>query len=521
MSARTSAGDAARVGRAGPGVPLGRRYDDLAAADPDRPAVTFLGETLTRREVAQRSGMLARLLLENGVSQDALVTIGLPNSTRFVLATLATWKAGATPQLVSCRLPDAERDQILALADPALVIEDSTVLPGLATTFDGTGRTREPPFVPQPASISWKAPTSGGSTGTPKLIVDGRPAVAATTDRLATLLRLGEGDTVLITGPLHHNAVFMAMATAVMQGAHVVVMAKFDAAEALRLVERHRVTWMYAVPTMMHRIWRLDREARDAFDVADLRTVYHFGAPCAPWLKREWIHWLGADAIWELYAGTEAQAATRIGGREWLERPGSVGRVISGNIKIISESGETAMPGEVGEVVMKPDAEGGSRYRYVGAVARDRDGWESLGDMGSMDEEGYLYLADRQTDMILSGGANIYPAEVEAALDLHPAVSSSCVIGLPDEDLGNRVHAIVELDGPLEEDELRRFLSARLVRYKIPRTFERVSEPLRDDAGKVRRSALRHARLEGSQLTTPQPGAVDEGQRDVRSTDTG
>ena len=145
---------------------------------------------------------------------------------------------------------------------------------------------------------------------------------------------------------------------------------------------------------------------------------------------------------------------------------------------------------------MLPSGGPGSTYRYIGASAKSRDGWESLGDMGRLDEDGYLYLGDRMQDMILSGGSNIYPAEVEAALQEHPAVRSCVVIGLPDDDLGNRVHAIVEADADaLDLDELRSFMGERLVRYKVPRTFELVTDSLRDDAGKVRRAALRAERL--------------------------
>ncbi|MEM6703645.1 MAG: acid--CoA ligase, partial [Acidobacteriota bacterium] len=148
-----------------------------------------------------------------------------------------------------------------------------------------------------------------------------------------------------------------------------------------------------------------------------------------------------------------------------------------------------------GEIFMMPETGPGSTYHYLGAEAKERDGWESVGDMGWMDEDGYLYLSDRQTDMILQGGANIYPAEIEAAIESHPAVRSSAVIGLPDEDLGNRVHGIVDAVEEVTEEELLEHLAERLVRYKIPRSVEFVSEPLRDDAGKVRRSALRAARL--------------------------
>jgi bile acid-coenzyme A ligase len=186
-----------------------------------------------------------------------------------------------------------------------------------------------------------------------------------------------------------------------------------------------------------------------------------------------------------------------ISGPEWLAHPGSVGRPTHGRrIRILDAEGRECPTGTLGEVFMMPPGGPGSTYRYVGAEATATgDGWESLGDLGWLDEEGYLYLADRKTDMILSGGANVYPAEVEAALEAHPAVRSSAVIGLPDGDLGQRIHALVDALRPVGEQELREHLARLLVRYKIPRSFEFVSEPLRDDAGKVRRSALREARL--------------------------
>jgi bile acid-coenzyme A ligase len=163
---------------------------------------------------------------------------------------------------------------------------------------------------------------------------------------------------------------------------------------------------------------------------------------------------------------------------------------------VLRGDGSECEPGEVGEIFMLPPGGQGSTYRYVGAEAKaTADGWETLGDLGTLDADGYLYVVDRRTDMIVTGGANVYPAEVEAALDAHPAVRSSCVVGLPDDDLGQRVHAIVDAPAPPGEAELREHLAKHLVRYKIPRSFEFVDEPLRDDAGKVRRSALREARL--------------------------
>jgi bile acid-coenzyme A ligase len=168
-------------------------------------------------------------------------------------------------------------------------------------------------------------------------------------------------------------------------------------------------------------------------------------------------------------------------------------------MRVAGPDGAELPPGEVGEIWMRPPPDR-TTYRYIGASARARDGWESLGDMGWFDADGYLYLSDRQADMILVGGANVYPAEVEAALDEHPAVLSSCVIGLPDEDYGNVVHAIVELapGAGVTDEDLKAHLAARLVGYKLPRTFERTDRPLRDEAGKVRRSALREERVPGA-----------------------
>ena len=274
-------------------------------------------------------------------------------------------------------------------------------------------------------------------------------------------------------------------------------MERFDASACLALIEKHRVDWVLFVPTMMQRIWKLPSEERDGCDLASLATVMCSGAPSPEWLKRAWIEWLGPEKIYEAYGGSERIGGTEISGAEWLEHPGSVGKPTGGRkLRILDPEGGELPPGEIGEVFMMPPGGQGSTYRYVGATATAIvDGWESLGDMGSVDEEGFLYLVDRKADMIVTGGANVYPAEVEAAIDSHEAVRSSVVIGLPDDDLGQRIHAIIDAPSGVRADALREHLAARLVRYKIPRSFEFVEEPLRDDAGKVRRSALRDDRI--------------------------
>ena len=469
----------------------------LAQKDPDRPAVTHEVSTVTRRELDLSTNRLARVYQDLGVEQDDFVTIALPNGIAFYEAAIATWKLGATPQPVSARLPFLERDAIIELADPALVVG---VEPGdhgdrqaLPVGYEADSAISDEPLADRTAK-HYKAMTSGGSTGRPKLIVSANSGEID--NEIESPMEMVADRAHLVPGPLYHNAPFAFSMGGLLRGNHVVVMTRFDAAEALRLIERHLVDYVVFVPTMMHRIYRLPPEQRDSFDLSSLRVMLHMAAPCPAWLKESWIEWLGAERIFELYGGTEAQGATWIVGDEWLEHRGSVGRPMEGSrMRILGEEGEELAAGEVGEVFIMPDEGPGSTYHYVGADARIRDGWESLGDIGWMDEEGYLYLHDRQTDMILCGGANIYPAEIEAALDAHPQVRSSAVIGLPDEDLGQRVHGIVYIEGKLTDDELREHLAERLVRYKVPRSFEYVDEPLRDDAGKVRRSALLKERV--------------------------
>jgi bile acid-coenzyme A ligase len=478
---------------------LGEALDRLAADDPDAPAVTCGDETITRAELRDRTDRLARAWARLGVTPGRLVTIGLPNGIAFVEATVAAWKLGATPQPVSHRLPRAELAGIIALADPALVVG---LDPGgdrawvASTAPDGVpGGVTAGADGPLPRAVppAWKALPSGGSTGRPKLIVADVAGVAERITPAAPHLHIQPGDTFLCTGPLYHNGPFLFGFLSLLTGGHMVVMERFDAAGSLRLVEHHRVTYYYAVPTMLSRLLHLPDEVRLGADLTSLRVVFHLAAPCPPHVKRAMIDWLGAERVVELYGGTEATASTVITGPEWLAHPGSVGRPVTGEIRIGAEDGTPLPTGEVGEVWMRSPQ--GRPYHYIGAEARVRGDWESLGDMGWMDADGYLYLADRRSDMILVGGSNVFPAEVEAALEEHEAVLSACVIGLPDADYGNVVHAIVETARPLDDDELLAHLRSRLVGYKLPRTFERSPTPLRDDAGKVRRPALRAERL--------------------------
>lgn len=453
-------------------------------------------------ELADRVLRRAHALRAQGVRQGDRVVLALPNHVQFHELTFALWKLGATPTVVSHRLPAEELRAIVALAEPRAIIAADE---GLARTFQalpmGFGRDHEDtsPLASVEAP-SWKAMTSGGSTGWPKLIVDAHPS----------RMSLGppglgmQADGVMLNpAPLYHNFPFAMSHVAMLHGMSVVGMPRFDASQFLALVERHKVHWVNLVPTMMQRVARLPEAERAARDMSSLRTVWHTAAPIPPTLKHLWIDWLGADRIWEMYGGTEGFATTQLNGSEWLAHPGSVGRALGCEVLIRGENGEALPPGEVGEIFMRrigadPASPG---YRYVGAEERRLpDGFESFGDFGWQDADGYLYIADRRTDLILSGGQNVYPAEVESALLAHPEVAEAIVIGLPDADLGARVHAIVrpEAGKAPRGDELITFAAGRLVAYKLPRSIEFTEQALRDEAGKARRSQLRAERLAGS-----------------------
>jgi bile acid-coenzyme A ligase len=466
-------------------MPIGAAIRWLAERDPGRPSITqapvpssdIPARTITRVELELHTNKLARTYERMGVKEGDFVTIGLPNRIEFFEACIAAWKLGAIPQPVSHRLPERERREIVELAKPALVVTE---------VIDADPDASDEPLLPDRTSPAMKAPTSGGSTGRPKIIVSGNPALADPEG--AGTFGAQPNGTQLVPGPMYHNGPFVFAMGGLMIGQHLVVMPRFDPSFALRYIDEYGVDFALLVPTMMTRMLKLPAEERERWSLDSLKGILHLAAPCPPHVKEGWIDWIGADKVWELYAGTEAQGVTIISGAEWLQHRGTIGKPAEGSMKVTDPDGNEVARGDVGEIWMKVGET--PTYRYIGAEARSRDGWESLGDMGWMDDDGYLYIADRRTDLILAGGANIYPAEVEAAIDEHPMVSSCAVIGLPDEDLGQRVHAIIETTGDVTDDELRAFLKDRLVQYKIPRTFERATTSLRDDAGKLRRSAL-------------------------------
>jgi bile acid-coenzyme A ligase len=477
---------------------------ELAGADPQRTVLTVGERSVSRGDLETQANQLARAYRDLGVGPGDRVIVALPNGVEHFAACHAIWKLGAIPVTTSPSLAAGEFAEIVALAGPRLVVgmegpEWRSVPPGFqADPSAGAGPLPAPPVAP-----AWRISTSGGSTGRPKLIV---PAQSGEIDpRFARRLRLLPDQVQLVCGPLCHSSPFGWATLGLGLGQHLVVLPKFSVSGSIEAIGQHRVSWMCLVPTMMLRIWQAI-DAGAPYDFSSLETVWHMAAPCPPWLKQRWIDLVGAPRLLEAYAGTEGLSMTVIDGTDWLAHPGSVGKPASGEIKVLRADLTAAGPGEHGEVYMRATP-GSATYRYIGATASTLPGgWETIGDFGHLDGDGYLYLTGRKSDMILVGGANIYPAEIEAVITQHPAVRSCAVVGLPDEDLGHLLHAVVEGSPGLHERDLREFLAQELSPGKHPRSYHIVDYPLRDDAGKLRRSQVLRdelARLRGTAAGVP------------------
>lgn len=483
----------------GEGLSYGRRIAQLAERHPAKPAIIFVWAdgaetTITWDEYNRESNRVARLLAEHGVDDQSMVAIGLPNCPEHYLAAAGAWKLGACVLPLSAALPQRERDGILEVSGARLVVADwEDVRPVLLRRAD-LARRREysdeplPDKVPDPGY----AMGSGGSTGRSKVIVIPRPWVYSSLG-LARRVGMRTGQVQLIAGRLYHNSPFGFSHHGLMDDHTLVVMEQFDAAQAVDLIERHRVQFGFLVPTIMRRILELPDIKRRGF--ASVEAFFHTAAPCPPWLKRAWIDLIGPERLWEAYGATEATGATVMRSDEWLEHPGSVGRPIECDLRILDENLQELPPGEVGEIFMRPKRADGPTYRYLGSppLKSTPDGFMSVGDLGWVDDQGYLFLADRRVDMIITGGANVFPAEVEAALSEHPQVMDVAVIGVPDEEWGRRVHAIVQPRDPARPpspEALDVHCRERLAPYKAPKSYEFVAALGRDPSGKMRRSAM-------------------------------
>lgn len=499
----------------------GARCAGHASSHPDKPAIIFVTKDASEIQVSwaeleAKSNQVARLLQDRGAHKGSVVIVALQTCLEHYYVSLGAWKIGACVLPLNAKLPNKERNGLLDLAAswrPTVVVGDWDVEGYTAITsdelskLDAYDRSSLPDIISKPG----RAIGSGGSTGRPKIIVDPKP-FAHVPECWGPLNHIGmrPGQTTLITGRLYHSMGFELSHLTLFEGHTIVLPERFDPEQMLDLIERHCIQFIAFIPIMMQRIAKvagfLER------DLSSIEVMYHAGGACPEWLKHEWLKVIPAERQWELYGSTEAKGTTLIRADDWLKHPGSVGKPFRSEIVILNDAGEKMSLGEVGEIHMRNVAPPGTSLgatwpeeptcEYVGAPPpkATKDGFTSVGDMGWVDEEGYLHLADRRVDMIKSGGSNIFPAEIEAALSEHQNVSDVVVIGVPDEEWGLRVHALIEVqNGKCTPDvkELDAFCRERLVYYKAPKTYEFVESMPRDESGKIRRIALREDRKSG------------------------
>jgi acyl-CoA synthetase (AMP-forming)/AMP-acid ligase II len=491
----------------------------------DAPAVIMgeSGAVVTYRELDERSKRVAQLLHSGGLRPGDHVAILMENHPRYfevfwgaqragLYTTPINWHlkseeagyivedCGATALVTSAALEDIARGLEPHLAKVSIRLMVDGVVAGYDSYEDEIARF---PAEPLDAEVEGSFMFySSGTTGRPKGIkpaLTGQP-FGTSGGALITLIQHMYGfsaDAVyLCPAPLYHAAPLGWSTTAQRLGSTIVVMEKFDPASALALIEKYRVTHAQFVPTHFIRMLKLPEQERLGYDLSSLQMVVHAAAPCPVEVKQQMIEWLG-PIVNEYYAGSEGNGFCALTSQQWLEHPGSVGVPLIGKIQILDEDGKQLPTGEVGQVWF----DSGLRFEYHNdpaktAEAFNEQGWSTLGDVGYLDEDGYLYLTDRATHMIISGGVNIYPQEVENLLVLHPSVADVAVIGVPNPDLGEEVKAVVipaegAIPGPEFEAELVQYCRDHLAHYKCPRTVDFVDELPRLPTGKLLKRELR------------------------------
>jgi bile acid-coenzyme A ligase len=478
-------------------VSFPRQLGVLAGEHPDAEAVRFVDldgteHALTWAELDRRSSQVAGAFRERGVDAGDLVGIGFPNSAELVLSAFGAWKLGAVPVPVRWDLPEWELQRLRDVVGAKLHLEESD-RDWIAATADA-----EVPDLPDAVSPHMNGICSSGSTGTPKVILVNRPAVfyeMYSTPMMNAWREIPRPQTILVLAPMYHANGFTTLYN-LLGGDRLIVLRKFDAERIVDLIERHRVTNFTATPTMLKRI--ADVPGIDERDLSSIEWFIQGAAMMPPTLVDRWIELVGAEKILMAYGMTEAIGITALIGTEWLEHRGSVGTGLRGTeIKILDAESNELPTGEVGDIYMRAPAYGGSTYLGAGQLTPTDDGFMTVGDMGWLDDDGYLYLADRRADLIISGGANVFPAEVENALIDHPKIADVVVIGLQDPEWGRRVHAIIAPKDPADpptHDEIVAYSKSRLAAYKVPKTIEVVDEIPRSAATKVNRRALIEAR---------------------------
>ena len=494
------------------------------SAAPDQPAVVMAtsGEVVTYRELEERSNRLAHLLRDAGFRPGDGIAVLMENHPRLLEIAWAAQRAGLYYTVISTRLTAPEAAYIAddcgagalitsparsAVAE-ALVASTPGVRLRLAVGGEVAGydsyeaAVQGRPATPLPDEVEGADMLySSGTTGRPKGVkppLTGQPLGAPSPlVMLAKMLyKLDETSVYLSPAPLYHAAPLRFSMTVHRLGGTVVVMERFEPLDALAAIERHAVTHGQFVPTMFVRMLKLPEEDRRRHDVTSLRCAIHAAAPCPPDVKEQMIEWWG-PILNEYYAGTEGNGFCAISTPEWLAHRGSVGRPLLGQVHILDEDGAELPAGEIGTVYFSD----GPRFEYHNdpdktASAHDERGWSTLGDVGYVDADGYLYLTDRRHYVIVSGGVNVYPQEAENVLVLHPAVADVAVFGVPDDEFGEAVKAVVQpadasAAGPELEAELLAFCRERLAGYKCPRSVDFHPELPRDQTGKLYKRELR------------------------------
>ncbi|MWA06995.1 AMP-binding protein [Actinomadura sp. LD22] len=410
--------------------------------------------------------------------------------------------SGAKAVVTQAEFADVVRPAAEAAGIP---VERRLLSGGIADGFTSyeLWKAEQSPAAPADRRPGHRLYYTSGTTGKPKAVLKPRPkgdadsAAATFSERLFghSGLGTGEDESHLVTGPTYHPSPLGYGMAALHFGQTVVLMDKWDAEDTLRLIQERRITAAHFVPTMFHRMLRLPQAVRDAYDVSSLRGVVHAAAPCPPDVKRAMLDWFG-PIVWEYYSSSEV-GGTQVSPEEWLRRPGTVGRPYPGaELRILDEDGNEQPTGTAGLVHFKLV----TPFEYKGdpaktAAARHGD-WVTVGDIGYVDDEGYLFLCDRAAETIISGGVNIYPAEVEAALLAHPSVEDAAVIGVPNEEWGEEVKAVVQLsDGvsgtPELAEELIIHTRERTAKFKTPRSIDFVDELPRGSNGKLLRRRVR------------------------------
>jgi long-chain acyl-CoA synthetase len=496
----------------------------LAKTIPDKPAYILApsGETVTYRELDQQSNRGAQLFRSLGLRRGDGVAFCMENNARFFEICWAAQRSGLRYTAISSRLTAPEVEFILSDSGAKVFITSfakrdvaaalTEPLPGLRARYmvNGSipgyasfeGAAAQQPFEPVADEAEGVDMLySSGTTGRPKGVeVEGFGKPIGTPPALLLLLKGlygAEQDSVYLSpAPLYHAAPLRFNLAMQRLGLTSVLMQEFDALEALALIQRHHVTHSQWVPSMFVRMLKTPREERERYDISSLRAAIHAAAPCPIPVKQEMIEWWG-PVLYEYYAGTEANGFTSINSEEWLTHKGSVGRSLAGEIHILDDEGKEIPPGQPGLVYFA----GGPAFEYHNAPektaeSRTPKGWSTLGDVGYLDPEGYLYLTDRKADMIISGGVNIYPAEAENVLLTHPEVVDAAVFGIPNEDFGEEVKAVVQpMDmaaaGPDLATELIEFCQSQLSKIKCPRSVDFEAELPRHNTGKLYKRLLR------------------------------